>query len=34
MKEFGGIQADAVAALQKIREGLLDDSIKLNQPKE
>ena len=33
IKEFGGTQADAVAALQTIREGLLDGSIKLNQPK-
>lgn len=33
IKLVGGTQADAVAALQKIREGLLDGSIKLNHPK-
>ncbi|MBD5800462.1 cytoplasmic protein [Bacillus pseudomycoides] len=33
VKLIGGTQADAVAALQKIREGLLDGSMKLNQPK-
>ncbi|MEI5893486.1 cytoplasmic protein [Bacillus cereus] len=33
VKRFGGNQADAVAALQNIRERLLDGSLKLNQPK-
>ncbi|OFD42184.1 hypothetical protein BWGOE3_34370 [Bacillus mycoides] len=33
VKRFGGNQADVVAALQNIRERLLDGSLKLNQPK-
>lgn len=33
VKRFGGNRADAVAALQNIRERLLDGSLKLNQPK-
>ncbi|PHB21070.1 cytoplasmic protein [Bacillus pseudomycoides] len=33
VKRFEGNQADAVAALQKIRERLLDGSLKLNEPK-
>ena len=33
VKRFEGNQADAVAALQKIRERLLDCSLKLNEPK-
>ncbi|WP_283747461.1 hypothetical protein [Bacillus cereus] len=33
IKELGGMQADAVAALQKIREGLLDGNIKFTKVK-
>ena len=33
VKEYGGTQADAVAALHDIRIRLLDGSLKLNSPK-
>ncbi|WP_267864866.1 AHH domain-containing protein [Bacillus mycoides] len=33
VKEYGGTQADAVAALHDIRTRLLDGSLKLNNPK-
>ncbi|EJR54229.1 hypothetical protein IIO_05839 [Bacillus cereus VD115] len=33
VKEYGGTQADAVAALHDIRTRLLDGSLKLNSPK-